>query len=47
MYSVKEGTLKFMVRELVQKALQRNKFNVAKTAEELGMVRQSIYRYLK
>lgn len=47
MYSVKNGTLKEMTRELVQKVMAANKYNVAATAKELGMVRQSIYRYLK
>jgi len=46
MYSVKNGTLKDMIRELVGKVMASNGYNVAKTAKELGMVRQSVYRYL-
>jgi len=47
MISVKNGTLKQMIRELVQKTMAQNGYNVAKTAKELGLVRQSVYRYLK
>lgn len=45
-YSVKNGTLKDMIRELVGKVMANNGYNVAATAKELGMVRQSVYRYL-
>jgi len=47
MISVKNGTLKQMIRELVRKTMAQNGHNVVKTAKELGMVRQSVYRYLK
>ena len=47
MISVKNGTLKQMIRELVLKTMAQNGYNVVKTAKELGMVRQSVYRYLK
>ena len=47
MISVKNGTLKQMIRELVQKTMAQNGHNVVKTAKELGLVRQSVYRYLK
>jgi len=46
MYSVKNGTLKDMIKELVSKVMANNGYNVAATAKELGMVRQSVYRYL-
>lgn len=45
-YNLKER-LTIYEKKLIQEALTRNNFNIAKTAEEFGMTRQNLYLRLK